>query len=84
VVLGFMAFKIASARRAPLKLGAPALVGSRGEALSEIGPGGGEAFVHGEYWRARSEAPIHRGARVRVTAVQGLVVSVVADEAQTG
>jgi len=84
VMLGFMAWKIAGARRAPLRLGAPALVGSRGEALSEIGPEGGEAFVHGEYWRARSAAPIPRGARVRVTAVNGLVVSVVADEAQTG
>ncbi len=84
LVLGYMAWKIAGARRAPLKLGAPGLVGSAGEALTDIGPGGGEAFVHGEYWRAESALPIPRGARVRVTAVSGLVVSVVADEARTG
>ncbi len=83
-VLGFMAWKIAGARREPLQLGAPALVGSRGEALSDVGAAGGEVFVHGEYWRARSELPIPRGARVRVTGVDGLVVTVVADEARTG
>jgi membrane-bound serine protease (ClpP class) len=77
-LLGFMAFKIAGARRAPLQLGVAALVGAPGEALSDVGPAGGEVFVHGEYWQARSEAPIPKGARVRVAAVQGLTVTVVA------
>jgi membrane-bound serine protease (ClpP class) len=78
VLLGFMAWKIAGARRAPLQLGAAALVGAPGEALSEVGPAGGEVFVHGEYWQARSAAAIPKGARVRVTGVQGLTVTVVA------
>jgi membrane-bound serine protease (ClpP class) len=78
VVLGFMAWKIAGSRRAPLQLGAPALVGAEGEALSEIGPAAGEAFVHGEYWQARSAASIPAGARVRVAGVDGLTVIVVA------
>lgn len=76
-VLGFMAWKLTGARRLPLQLGAPALVGTEGRALSEVGPGGGEAFIHGEYWRARSETPIPQGARLRVTAVDGLTVTVV-------
>jgi membrane-bound serine protease (ClpP class) len=76
-ILGFMAWKIAGARRLPLQLGAPALLGAEGHALSELGPDGGEAFVHGEYWKARSAATIPKGARVRVTAVDGLTVTVV-------
>jgi membrane-bound serine protease (ClpP class) len=77
VVLGFMAWKVANARRGPLQLGASALVGAEGHALSEVGPDAGEVFVHGEYWQARSAtAPIPRGARVRVTAIEGLTVHV--------
>jgi len=72
----FMAWKIARARRAPLQLGSPALIGATGEALEDLGPGGGEAFLHGEYWRARSATPIPKGSRVRVVAVVGLVVTV--------
>jgi membrane-bound serine protease (ClpP class) len=78
LLLGFMAWKIAGARRRPLQLGAAALVGTEGHALSDVGPAAGEAFVHGEYWQARSVAPIPKGARVRVTGVEGLTVTVVA------
>ncbi|HET7827017.1 MAG TPA: nodulation protein NfeD [Anaeromyxobacter sp.] len=78
-ILGFMAWKIAGARRLPLQLGAPALLGAEGHALTDVGPDGGEAFVHGEYWKARSAAAIPKGARVRVTAVDGLTVTVVDD-----
>jgi membrane-bound serine protease (ClpP class) len=77
----FMGWKIARGRRSPLQLGALALVGAVGEALSEVGPGGGEVFVHGEYWRARSAADLPRGARVRVVAVDGLVITVEAERA---
>ncbi|HTN52750.1 MAG TPA: nodulation protein NfeD [Anaeromyxobacter sp.] len=83
-VLGFMAWKVVRGRRAPLQLGSPALLGALGEALSEVGPGGGDVFVRGEYWRARSEAPIPRGARIRVVRVDGLIVTVVASEAAAG
>ena len=62
-----------------------ALVGARGRARSsDVGPAGGEAFVHGEYWQARSARPIPKGARVRVVAVDGLTVTVVADSAAAG
>jgi len=77
-VLLFLGFKVAELRRRPLELGAPALLGAPGEALTEVGPGGGEVFLHGEYWRARSEAPIPKGARVKVASIDGLVVTVVA------
>ncbi len=78
MLMGFMAFKVAGARRGPLQLGAPALVGAEGQALSDVGAGVGEVFVHGEYWQARSASPIPAGTRVRVTAVEGLTAMVVA------
>jgi len=43
-----------------------------------VGAAAGEVFVHGEYWQARSAAPIPAGTRVRVTAVVGLTATVVA------
>ncbi len=81
LLFGFMGWKVARTRKMPLQLGAAALVGAVGDALSEIGPDGGEAFLHGEYWRARSAGPIARGARVRVRAVDGLVLTVEEDRA---
>ena len=76
-LLGFVGWKIASSRRGRLFTGAPGLVGEEGEAMSEVGPDGGQVFVHGESWRARAAAPVPRGARVRVTAVEGLLLTVV-------
>ncbi|HYS82179.1 MAG TPA: nodulation protein NfeD [Anaeromyxobacteraceae bacterium] len=76
-LLGFVGWKIASSRRGRLFTGAPGLVGEEGEVMSDVGPDGGQVFVHGEYWRARAAAPVPRGARVRVTAVEGLLVTVV-------
>ena len=80
-VFAFMGWKVARGRRIPLQLGAPALVGASAETLSDVGPDGGEVFLHGEYWKARSRAPIPRGARVHVVALDGLIVTVEADEA---
>ncbi|HET8541033.1 MAG TPA: nodulation protein NfeD [Anaeromyxobacter sp.] len=78
LILGFMAWKIAGSRRKPLQLGVAGLVGAEGQALSDVGPAGGEVFVHGEYWQARSGVQIPKGARVRVAAVDGLTATVVA------
>ncbi len=81
-LLGFVGWKVASSRRERLVLGPQGLLRETGEALSEVGPQGGEVFVHGEYWRARSDALVARGARVRVVAVEGLVLTVVAEAAE--
>jgi membrane-bound serine protease (ClpP class) len=83
-VLLFMAWKVGALRRRPPALGSPALVGARADALSAIGPDRGEVFLHGEYWQARSPAAIPAGARVRVTEVDGLVVTVVAEPPANG
>jgi membrane-bound serine protease (ClpP class) len=76
----FVAWKIMGSRRGRLVAGAHGLVGEVGEALTAVGPTGGEVFLHGEYWRANSDGSIPAGTRVRVTLVQGLTVTVVAEE----
>jgi membrane-bound serine protease (ClpP class) len=81
LLFGLMGWKVARTRRMPLQLGAPAMVGAVGDALSAVGPDGGEVFVNGEYWRARSAGAIARGARVRVLAIDGLVLTVEEDRA---
>ncbi len=83
-LLGFVAWKVVRSRRGPLVAGAQGLIGELGEALSPVGPQGGEVFLHGEYWRACSAAPIPQGTRVRVAAVDGLTVTVVAEDRGVG
>jgi len=75
-LLGFVAWKIVRSRRERLVSGSVGLVGETGEALTDLGPGGGEAFLHGEYWKARAAASLPKGSRVRVVAVDGLVAVV--------
>ena len=36
----------------------------------------GTVFVRGEYWNARADAPIKKGERVEVEAVEGLMIRV--------
>ena len=80
-ILGFVAWNVVRSRHRRLVAGQQGLLGETGEALSEVGPEGGDVFVHGEYWRARSDQTVPKGARVRVTAVDGLTVTVVAEPA---
>jgi membrane-bound serine protease (ClpP class) len=63
------------ARKRPVVSGAEELIGSRGEVI--------EAFdsvvrvrVHSEDWQARSDTPLQRGQKVRVTAREGLTLIV--------
>jgi membrane-bound serine protease (ClpP class) len=57
-------------RRRP-EVGVEALVGAQGELTAA-----GWVSVNGELWRARSEAPLEVGERVRVCAVDGLTLVV--------
>jgi membrane-bound serine protease (ClpP class) len=63
------------ARSRPVVSGREAILGAVGEVLEDC-PGEGWARVQGETWRVRSEVPLKRGQRVRVTAMDGLVLSV--------
>ncbi len=79
VSLGFVFVVIGTAvkaRRRPVVSGAEALIGSTGEVLADC-DGEGWARVHSETWRIRSSTPLKAGQRVRVAAMDGLLLDVV-------
>jgi membrane-bound serine protease (ClpP class) len=55
--------------------GKEGMLGLEGEAKTDI-YASGQIFVRGEYWNAWSEAPIKKGERVKVEAVEGLKLKV--------
>jgi len=65
----------ARARRNKVEGGAEGMIGQVGEALTELSPEG-KVFVHGEYWDAVAVRPVAAGARVRVTAIDRLKLTV--------
>jgi membrane-bound serine protease (ClpP class) len=71
---GFWAFAVSKAiavRRRPAVVGPSQLVGMQGTVRE-----GGQVFVRGELWRARSQEPLHLGDRVQVDELDGLTLSV--------
>jgi membrane-bound serine protease (ClpP class) len=72
----FLVTMLLRARRRPVVSGREELVGAHGEALEDIAQEGW-ARVHGERWRVRTGVPLRAGARLRVTAVHGLVLDVI-------
>jgi membrane-bound serine protease (ClpP class) len=71
----FVVGMLLRSRRRRVVSGREELIGAPGEALEDIA-GEGWARVHGERWRVRSRAPLRSGARLRVTAVNGLLLDV--------
>jgi membrane-bound serine protease (ClpP class) len=71
------------ARRRPVVSGREELIGSSGVVLEDY-EHEGWARVHGETWRIRSAAPLKRGQRVRVAAMNGLLLDVVSDSTDGG
>jgi membrane-bound serine protease (ClpP class) len=75
---GFLVFvfgMLLRARRRPVVSGREQMLGASGEALEDF-EGEGWARVHGESWRVRAGGPVRRGERLRVTAMEGLVLTV--------
>jgi len=67
--------KVVEAQRRPAVTGTEGLIGQFATARTPI-QGRGKVFVHGEYWDARAEVPIEEGERVKIIAVDGLMLSV--------
>lgn len=64
--------------------GVAGMVGEVGRAIAPLEPGNvGRVVTHGEIWRAVSAEPIAEGETVRVTAVEGLTVTVRRDARET-
>jgi len=75
---GFFLFIVGAAvkaRRRPVVSGREELPGARGEALDDFSDRG-RIRIHGEIWQAETRVPLKRGDRVRVSAVEGLVLHV--------
>jgi len=66
---------VVKARANKVITGADGMIGETGVATSGLAPDG-MVFVRGEYWKAVSAKPLPPGARVRVTAIQGLKLTV--------
>jgi membrane-bound serine protease (ClpP class) len=63
------------ARRNKIETGSEGMIGEIGSTITELAPEG-KIFVHGEYWNAVSLQPLPAGARVRVTAIEKLKLTV--------
>jgi len=74
----FVVGMLLRARRRPVVSGREHMIGASGEALEDF-DGEGWARVRGETWRVRSHAPVRRGQRLRVAAIDGLVLTVEID-----
>jgi membrane-bound serine protease (ClpP class) len=71
----FLLSLVLKARKAKVVTGNSGMIGETGEARTALNPAG-KVFVHGEYWDAVSSQAVEAGARVRVLAVNGLVLQV--------
>lgn len=75
---GFLIFVVGmlvKGRARPVVSGREEMIGAAGDVLEDC-TGEGWARVHGERWRVRCGAPLKRGERVRVVAMDGLVLDV--------
>jgi membrane-bound serine protease (ClpP class) len=63
------------ARRRPIVSGREELIGATGT-ITDWKNGQGHAFVHGERWQARGPADLNSGTSIRVTRLDGLVLTV--------
>lgn len=65
-----------AAQRHRVTTGKAGLVGMVGEAHGPVGPEGGKVFLHGEWWRAVSAAPIPDKSKIRVLGTRDLTLIV--------
>jgi membrane-bound serine protease (ClpP class) len=70
---------LARARKRPVVSGMEEMIGLTGEVIAWSGTTG-TVRTHGEVWRASSAGPLHAGQRVKVTDMDGLVLTVTATD----
>ncbi|NJN51490.1 MAG: nodulation protein NfeD [Gammaproteobacteria bacterium] len=63
------------ARRSPVVTGKESMVGATASALADF-DGRGRVRAFGEIWQADASQPIHKGAKLKVTGVDGLILKV--------
>ena len=67
----FLMTLVLRARRNKVVTGSEGMIGEIGVARTQLEPSG-KVFVHGELWNAVARTTVASGARVRVSAVDGL------------
>jgi membrane-bound serine protease (ClpP class) len=72
----FLTWKVFQAMKRRKETGAEGLVGEIGVAKTDIDSRQGRVFVHGEWWNATADGLIPAGSRIRVEAVEGLVLKI--------
>lgn len=72
VIFIFLSTLVVRSYRSRVSTGSEGMVGTIGEARTDIDGQGGKVFVLGELWGASSSEPIEKGARVRVIEMDGL------------
>jgi len=76
VIAAFLLYKALQARFLKVKTGREALIGARGEAVTDLNPKG-EVRVMSEYWQARAiDGFIDKGREVEVKGMDGLFLIV--------
>ncbi len=64
-----------AAHHKPIVSGVDEMLGSIGQVLEDF-EGSGHIHIHGEAWQVKSKLPFKRGDHVRVTSIDGLILSV--------
>ena len=75
LITTFLLRLVLRARALKVSTGAAGMIGEIGIARSDLEPEG-TVFVHGEWWNAVSNAPVHQGAKVQVLGLDGLKLKV--------
>ena len=70
-----MVYLLMKIRRRPAVSGAESMLGKVAKALEDF-ERTGTVFINGERWNARAQSAVHRGDKVRVTKIDGLVLEV--------
>ncbi len=76
VIFLFLTWKVFQAMKRRCETGAEGIIGETGVAKTDIDNRQGKVFVHGEWWNAVSDGLIPAGTRVRVEAVENLLLKV--------
>lgn len=74
-ITAFLVSLIVRAKNNKVETGQEGMIGLTGSAITELAPEG-KIFVRGEYWEAVSARPVMIGAKVRVTAIDKLKLTV--------
>lgn len=80
----FVGYKALVAQKRPIETGREGLLGEIGMVEAAIDGQGGKVYVHGELWNAESAQPLAKGAKVKVVAVDNMVLKVAPPEAGGG